>query len=1009
MRRKLLLGMTILLTGLHSLAQKGHFVFTNYSTAQGLPDNNTQSVLSDSRGFLWIATAEGLSRFDGKNFKNFHAERHDSLVQGNFFNNLFEYKKGHLLMGNSSRIIAFDTYTERFYPLPISSITNGSISYSPHGWLLSSLGKLYFITSNMQIMDSIGSPEPNTTGHLSGTYLNDRELLLQTGQHCYLYHIPTKKTTRIPINFNSNSPIFTPYIRYYDAKEQAIYFSEYTHGFYRYWLRSGKTEKLTLAANGIPYTNSFVYSIIPINDSIWWLHTEQGLHIWNRRSNTITVVQTDKSNPSSLVSNSVFTSCTDAQGNRWLATNNGISKLSANAMYITSYSHQFTTTDANGLMSLVKGADGNMYASVYLDKASTINPHTQQVQAWPHPANTGNWNLFVRGDEVVRTGAGNRLLAYNTRSKTFKLLDFLQPYYPNVELVVMGFVHSNGDEWYSANRGGGFVRKLAGTNTYKTYKKDDGVNRFSYSYYSSYAEDRKGDLWFGVNKTGILLHWIKEADRFEELDFNKIAGTEKQVYSGVNAVICDTANHIWVAYHGSGLIQYNTVKKTATRYSIADGLPSDFITGLRFDGQGRLWITTMKGLSCFIINEKKFVNFRKEDGLPADDFTDYCNYYDTASNQLWLGAHALLMHFNPNDLLVTGRKGFPIYIDEMYLNGKRYDLPTVDGLQLRASENNLQFHFVGVDLNKGGDIEYSYRLMGADADWNLTGTNQTASYANLKPGVYTFVVRARYKGDNHWNETLLPLRFSIATPWNRSWWFLSLVVLATGGLIWYLIKSYYARRLEKEKAVLEKQKAVEQERTRIATDMHDDFGASLSRIKFLSEKIKLKGQADTGLRNDLNKISGFSDEMAEKMGEIVWALNQRYDTLGDWVAFCRAYASEYLEAHQIALSFEETVGERPLKGETRRNLFLVLKECLHNTVKHAKAEKVQISIQEQGHQLHIIIRDDGQGMDANNIRPFANGLENMKKRVADCGGQMALRNEGGLLVDIQIPLSGSFV
>lgn len=1009
MSRRLLLGMTILFTGLYGLAQNGHFVFTNYTTAQGLPDNNIQSILSDSRGFLWVATAEGLSRFDGKNFKNFHAARQDSVVQGNFFTNLYEYKKGHLLMGNSSRTIAFDTYTESFYALSFSHLPNSSLTRAAHGWLLSSLGKLYMVNDAMQITDSIASPELNNTAYLTGTYLNATELLLLIGQHCFLYNIQTKKTVPFSINFNISGTVFSPYLRYYDAKEQALYFSEYTQGLYRHSLRTGKTEKLTQAANGLPYTTSFVYMIIPVSDSIWWLHTDQGLRIWNRNNNTITAVQADKDSPATLVSNTVFTSCTDTQGNRWLATNNGISKLNANALYITSYADQFATSDGNGLMSLVKGADANMYASVYLGKASTINTHTRQVQAWAHPANTGNWNLFVRGEEVVRTGTGNQLLAYNTRNKTFRLLDFLQPFYPDVELVVMGFVHSNGDEWYCANRGGGFVRKLAGTNTYKTYKKDDGVNQFSYSYYSSYTEDRQGNLWFGVNKTGILLHWIKEADQFEELDFNKIKGTEKQVYSGVNALLSDTANHIWVAYHGSGLIQYNTANKTAIRYSIADGLPSDFITGLRFDGQGRLWITTMKGLSCFIISEKKFVNFRREDGLPADDFTDYCNYYDTASNQLWLGAHSVLMHFNPNDLLVSGRKGFPIYIDEMYLNGKRYDLPTANGLQLRASENNLQFHFVGVDLNKGGDIEYSYRLIGADADWNLTGTNQTASYANLKPGVYTFVVRARYKGDNHWNETLLPLRFTIATPWNRSWWFLSLVVLATGVLIWYLIKSYYARRLEKEKALLEKQKAVEQERTRIATDMHDDFGASLSRIKFLSEKIKLKGQADTGLRDDLTKISGFSDEMAEKMGEIVWALNQRYDTLGDWVAFCRAYASEYLEAHQIALSFQEAVGERPLKGETRRNLFLVLKECLHNTVKHAKAEKVQISIQEQEHQLHITIQDDGRGMDTDHIRPFANGLENMKKRVADCGGQIALYNEGGMVVDMRIPLSGQIV
>jgi signal transduction histidine kinase len=307
-------------------------------------------------------------------------------------------------------------------------------------------------------------------------------------------------------------------------------------------------------------------------------------------------------------------------------------------------------------------------------------------------------------------------------------------------------------------------------------------------------------------------------------------------------------------------------------------------------------------------------------------------------------------------------------------------------------------------LNKGADIEYSYRLVGADADWNASGSNQTASYANLKPGAYSFKLRARYKGDNQWNETLLPLRFTIATPWNRSWWFFLLMALATAGLIWYLIKSYYASRLEKERAFLEKEKAVEQERTRIATDMHDDFGANLSRIKFLSEKIKITGNKDAGLSAELTKISNYSDEMAEKMGEIVWALNQKYDSLGELVAFCRAYASEYLEAHGIALDFTELVTDRQLKGEIRRNLFLVLKEGLHNIIKHAGATQVSILFEEENNMLHIRISDDGKGIDLDRIRPFANGLENMKKRVRDCGGGIDFVNKGGTVILIDLPL-----
>jgi signal transduction histidine kinase len=309
-----------------------------------------------------------------------------------------------------------------------------------------------------------------------------------------------------------------------------------------------------------------------------------------------------------------------------------------------------------------------------------------------------------------------------------------------------------------------------------------------------------------------------------------------------------------------------------------------------------------------------------------------------------------------------------------------------------------------VDLSKGKDIEYSYKLEGADKDWIYTGTSQSASYTNLKPGAYFFNIRAKHRGDNKWNEMTIPLQFTIATPWQKTWWFKLIVVAAIALLVWYLITSYYTRKLEKQKVVLEKQKVVEQERTRISTDMHDDFGASLSRIKFLSEKLQLYSPSNLSEKNDLEKISLYSDEMAEKMNEIVWALNQRYDSLGDLVSFCRSYASEYLQDKNIKLHFSSgELSEKKIQGEVRRNVFLVIKEALHNIVKHAHATEVGISFSHDP-DLRVIIYDNGKGIDTENIRPFANGLENMKKRMADINGSFSIENKAGTQISISAPV-----
>ena len=166
--------------------------------------------------------------------------------------------------------------------------------------------------------------------------------------------------------------------------------------------------------------------------------------------------------------------------------------------------------------------------------------------------------------------------------------------------------------------------------------------------------------------------------------------------------------------------------------------------------------------------------------------------------------------------------------------------------------------------------------------------------------------------------------------------------------------------------------------------------------------MQLEKESPEKTHQDLGKISAFSDEMAEKMGEIVWALNQRYDSSGDLISFCRSYASEYLGDKNIKLHFESSESaEIKLKGEIRRNIFLVVKESLHNIIKHAKASEVFIRINIDK-ELHVVIEDNGKGFDASRIRPFADGIENMKKRIEEIGGRYSVDGTNGTKIEIHV-------
>ena len=179
----------------------------------------------------------------------------------------------------------------------------------------------------------------------------------------------------------------------------------------------------------------------------------------------------------------------------------------------------------------------------------------------------------------------------------------------------------------------------------------------------------------------------------------------------------------------------------------------------------------------------------------------------------------------------------------------------------------------------------------------------------------------------------------------------------------------------------------------------------LSRIKFLSQALTNKKAGDESIVSGLEKITDYSDEMTEKLGEIVWALNEKNDTLADLVAYTRFYTLEYLANHNIHCD-ADTPLYLPgtfIPGEIRRNVFLSVKECLHNIVKHACATKVNFSVR-LGEKLEVEIKDNGKGVDWDNLRPFSNGLENIRKRMHEIHGNAEFLTNCGTRVSLRVPL-----
>jgi signal transduction histidine kinase len=235
-------------------------------------------------------------------------------------------------------------------------------------------------------------------------------------------------------------------------------------------------------------------------------------------------------------------------------------------------------------------------------------------------------------------------------------------------------------------------------------------------------------------------------------------------------------------------------------------------------------------------------------------------------------------------------------------------------------------------------------------------------------------------------------------------------------LIWFII-SYqnkkYQNETEKKDAqlreqalIIEQQEAIEKERNRIASEMHDELGSGLTIIQYLSDGVLHRTDDDT-VKEDIRKIASYSTQLVRNMSEIIWAMNSRFDNVKDLVGYIRRNAAEFLEDNHmehefIADDYAETIN---ISGEKRRNVYLVVKETIHNSVKYSKASKLRIEVSSQPDLVIKIIEVGGVGFDYESKISSGNGLYNIGNRMAQIKGSIQYQKTAeAMIITLSLPL-----
>jgi signal transduction histidine kinase len=337
----------------------------------------------------------------------------------------------------------------------------------------------------------------------------------------------------------------------------------------------------------------------------------------------------------------------------------------------------------------------------------------------------------------------------------------------------------------------------------------------------------------------------------------------------------------------------------------------------------------------------------------------------------------------------------------------RTKVPTI-----KPGQHSFEFRYTGLNFTAPEKIRFRYRLEGLDADWVEAGAGRVARYSYVPDGSYRFQVTA-CNDDGHWNPAAVEIPFVVLPHFWQTAWFTVLIALISLALTAGGIRRWERRRYRLRLKRLEQEHLMEQERARIARDLHDELGSSLTRISMLSDLGHSPENSAEQLTARVTKISSFAVRTSRSLDEIVWAVNPQNDSLRSLLEYLTQFARELFEDAGIHCRFHipEQLPRSQLLPETRHNIFLTVKEAMTNALKHSRATEVSLRAEIVGEQFEIVVQDNGAGFDpvVKQNETTRSGLKNMRERVESLRGTFVIQSHPGkgtlIIITLACPLS----
>lgn len=941
---------------------QGGMLVTVWETDDALPSNDIQALVYDHRGFLWVGTAGGLVRFDGRTF------RYPAGTSPGFFQAATTYAAtekepgiivfGHdldaenrlmmvhpdgvsphpvdAMLGPDERAIAIfnggdgalwmladdrtwllwrDGELERFPPPPQMALYQPpSLLPLSSGRTLMSRGDGLEVHENGEItrMPGIwGGPVVLAPARAGGTWVADG-----SGLH-HVHDDGTHTRATLPAPEHAAWP---PQL-IHETRDGALWL---------YFRFDGLWRIDPAGPRRVETSHPIIRCLAEDRDGNLWAGTAGG-GLNRIRKPTFDQWATD------LV-DTIGSICEDAHGNIWLGNTRGVWRL----------------------------ADGR---AIPPDKPAD----------WP----TSAQSLCPTPDGALWIGGGKNIFRFRPGIDAHPLA--VGP--PEIDQAFALFHARDGSVWAGCQTGP--LLRFDADADVRAYGPSEG---YTGDFAQVFGEDSKGTLWVGTRR-GALFKLMGDA-------FVRVPTPLDATGTGILTITPGHGNALWLGTRGRGFLRIKDgeFRAVGPEHGLHDGIIAQALAV-----EGRLWVGSSNSIFNIPISELEAVadgriesvrplRFGRGDGVNS--------FFATGQRQpcAWQSTDGRLWFVGRKGVFVTHPEIWEVpapppaaFIDDVLADGSSLIAP----LQIPSANRRLEFRFTSPALSAPSDLRFRYRLVGFDAEWSAPATLDQAVYPRLPPGRYTFEVISSTR-PNVWSRVPATATVIVIPAWWQLTWLRAVAALISLAAALAIIRAWANRRLRRKTAMLEQERKLEGERSRIARDLHDGIGSGLTQLGWLTADLRESTPMETNTQVDL--ISGKIHNLARDLDAAVWAVSPRHDTLGSLCAYLCEFAIEHFRHTPVRcrVSAPDDLPTGPLAPQIRNHIFMATREILNNVLKHADAREVHLAIECPAGWITIEIRDDGCGFD---VEPASsgprNGLRNLHERLGEIRGDVRISSQPG--------------